>query len=156
MMKAKLIFMTVLAIIILIFVILAIFTGTIAYYLGNLRNQFRRKIGDLYPTAQFIIEGRSFGQQSHGMGQVRGTGTLALTSDTLHFQLWIPNRVLDIPLTSITNIDNPRSFLGKATAAKLLKVEFTNEQGQSDAIAWQIRDLEDIQRQIEQAIQSVR
>ncbi len=148
--------MTVLAIIILIFVILAIFTGTIAYYLGNLRKQFQRKFSDVYPNAQFIIEGRSFGQQSRGMGQARGTGTLALTSTALYFELWIPNRLLEIPLKTITNIDNPRSFLGKATPAKLLKIEFTNEHGQPDAIAWQIRDLEDIQRQIEQAIQSVR
>ena len=148
--------MTVITIIALIFVIIIIFMGTLLYFLGNLRNQFRQKFTDLYPNAIFTIEGRSFGQKSLGMTQVRGTGTLALTHDTLHFQLWMPNRALDISLRSITNIETPRSFLGKATTSKLLKVQFISDTGEEDAIAWQVANLENIIAQIEQAMQSVK
>lgn len=148
--------MTVVAIIGVIFVILALLMLTIVYYLRNLRNQFRRRFADLYPTADFISEARSFGQQSLGRTQVRGTGTLALTADALHFQLWLPNRTLDIPLASITNVDTARSFLGKATLNQLLKVEFINQNGQADAIAWEIRDMENIKAQIEQAVQAAK
>ena len=107
--------MTVVAIIGVIFVIITLLVLTIVYYL---RNRFRRRFTDLYPMANFISEARSFAQQSLGRTQVRGTGTLALTADALHLQLWLSNRTLDISLQSITHVDTTRLFLGKAMLSK--------------------------------------
>lgn len=146
--------MPVIAIIGIIFVALFFLMAIVVYYLVNLRNQFRQRFSELYPNAIFIMEVQSFGQQSLGMAQVRGNGTLALTSDTLHFQLWRPNRALAIPLNSITKLDVIRSFLGKTTFSNLLKIEFSNQDGQADAIALRLNNLDDIKQQIEQAVQS--
>lgn len=148
--------MSVLMIISIIFLLLIVFMLMAVYYVGNLRRKFRQKITEQYPNAIFITEAQSFGQQSLGRMQARGTGTLALTTDTLHFELWRPNRSLPIPLNAITNIDVARSFLGKSQFKPLLKVEFTNQDGQVDAIAWGISGLDNIKQQIEQAIQSAK
>jgi hypothetical protein len=104
-----------------------------------------------YPGAKAIIRGASFfGQQSRGVTQARGNGTLVLTGDKLVFELWLPRREFEIPLSSISAIETPTSFLGKSRFTPLLKVAYQNESGQSDAMAWQVPDLEGLKRTLEE------
>ena len=83
----------------------------------------------------------SFGVQSAGAAQVRGNGTLALTSTELVFVQAIPRKTIRIPRTSITEVDEVRSHLGKTKGTPLLRVGFTDAQGRNDAVAWAVRDL---------------
>jgi hypothetical protein len=54
-----------------------------------------------YPNALLVVPGANFfGQESAGVGQVRGNGTLVLTSTALIFEMWVPQRVVEIPLNS--------------------------------------------------------
>ena len=95
-----------------------------------------------YPQARQVDRAASFfGQQSRGVTQLRGNGTLILTDTELVFEQWVTNQVFRIPLRSIQAIENPTSFLGKSRFAPLLKVVYTNEQGATDAMAWQVPDL---------------
>ncbi|MFP3905229.1 MAG: hypothetical protein ACLFWB_13365 [Armatimonadota bacterium] len=90
----------------------------------------------------------SFGVQSGGYGQIRGNGVLALTEDELYFLMWIPKREITIATASITGVDTPRSHLGKTNLQPLLKVEFTNVDGEDDSVAWLVPDLEEWKRQV--------
>jgi hypothetical protein len=104
-----------------------------------------------YPGARALISNASFfGQQSRGVGQMRGSGTLILTDDDLIFEMWVPRRELRIPLRSISAVETPTSFLGKTRFKPLLKVVFQNESGLTDAAAWDIPDVEGMKRNLEQ------
>lgn len=83
--------------------------------------------------------------------QMRGNGTLILTDSELIFEMWVLNTEFRIPLQSIQSLENPTSFLGKSRFAPLLKVVYTNDQGSTDAMAWQVSDLSGWMRQINEA-----
>lgn len=82
---------------------------------------------------------------------MRGNGTLILTDSELIFEMWIPNRQFRIPLQSIQAIENPTWFLGKSRFKPLLKVVYINDQGATDAMAWQVVDLNGWMRLINEA-----
>jgi hypothetical protein len=80
------------------------------------------------------------GLQSRGGAQLRGNGCLGLSRDALWFVQWLPRKTLKIPRSAITAVEETRAHAGKA-GARMLKVTFT-EDGQTDSIAWTVRDLE--------------
>ena len=84
----------------------------------------------------------SFGQESLGVKQVRGNGLLILTEHELYFGMYLPKKDFHIPLTLIQCVEIVRSHLYKTKSRDLLKVVFTNDNGQTDSIAWLVRDLE--------------
>jgi len=83
--------------------------------------------------------------------QLRGNGTLVLTDSELYFERWVPHREYRIPLASIRAIETPSSFLGKTNFRPLVKVVFQTEAGQTDSIAWLVRDVEGLKQAIEEA-----
>ena len=85
---------------------------------------------------------RSLGNELAGKGQVRGSGTLALTQDAVHFAQWATDRSLRIPRSSITRVDTARSHLGKRVGADLLRIAWSSEAG-DDVVAFQVPDLGD-------------
>jgi len=90
-----------------------------------------------------------FGQESKGLGQVRGNGVLLLTDKELYFGMWTPKKELRIPLVAVKSVETPKSFLGKSVLRKLLKVVFENDLGDIDAAAWYVKDLNTWNRQLE-------
>ena len=92
----------------------------------------------------FVIDERanSFGIESKGVAQIRGNGCLAASDDELMFLMWLPRRELVIPRELVTGVDRVRSHLGKTIGRDLLKVSFTNSEGNPDSIAWYVSDIE--------------
>lgn len=82
-----------------------------------------------------------FGQESLGITQVRGNGILRITEDEIYFCMLMPSRVFRFPIKSIMAVETPKSFLGKTKFVPLLKVAFTNEQGENDSAAWLVKNL---------------
>ena len=82
------------------------------------------------------------GQQSHKSTQIRGNGVLILTAEDLYFEMWRPKKILQIPISSILKIEITKSFLPKSVFRKLLKVVFTNQEGEEDAAAWWVTSLD--------------
>lgn len=128
-----------------------IFGGTFAV----LRSVARKKEAsarERYSNARQIDRAASFfGQESRGVTQIRGNGTLILTDSDLIFEMWVPNRQFRIPLRSIQSIENPTSFLSKSRFTPLLKVVYINDQGVTDSMAWQVPDLAGWMRLINEA-----
>lgn len=138
-----------LLLLLLVFVVLF---GGVLVMLRRTARQKEASARERYPTARHIDRAASFfGQQSHGVMQLRGNGTLILTDSDLIFERWVPNTEFRIPLRSIQALENPISFMGKSRFAPLLKVVYTNEQGSVDAMAWQVPDLSDWVRRINEA-----
>jgi hypothetical protein len=77
-----------------------------------------------------------FGIESLGVMQVRGNGILLLTDTDLVFGMFQPTRDFLIPLALIKKIELAESHLTKTVFQPLLKVYFTNEEGDADSVAW--------------------
>jgi hypothetical protein len=84
----------------------------------------------------------NFGQQSKGKTQVRGLGLLFLTTEEIYFGQFIPKKEFQILIDHIFAVNTPKWHLGKTKSTPLLKIEFTNNEGESDSIAWQVKDLD--------------
>lgn len=133
-------------------VFFAIVFGGVFLVLRNTARQKEASARERYPDARQIDRAASFfGQESRGVTQMRGNGTLILTESDLIFEMWVPNNAFCIPLRSIQSLESPSSFLGKSRFTPLLKVVYTNEQGTTDAMAWQVPDLGGWMRHINEA-----
>lgn len=103
-----------------------------------------------FPNAIAVVPGANFfGQESKGVLQTRGNGTLVLTDTELYFEKFIPRQEIHIPLSTIQRIETAKSHLGKTVFRPLLKVVYQNEAGQPDSIAWLVPDVEGLKQQLE-------
>lgn len=118
-----------------------------------------REIEDQFVGKNVLLTSRGanfFGQESKGMGQIRGNGVLILTDKELFFGMWTPKKELKVPIVAIKSVENPKSFHGKSAFRKLLKVAFENDQGDLDAAAWYVKDLDSWTRELERLIKEIR
>jgi len=142
----------VVGILVIIVVSLLVMFGGVSAVFGRYAGRDQQSTEQEYPGARHIESGALFfGQESRGVTQMRGNGTLILTHDELLFKQWVVNKEFRIPLKSIQSIETPSSFLGKAQGVQLLKVSYLNESGAPDAIAWRVGDLAGLIRKIEEA-----
>lgn len=81
------------------------------------------------------------GQRSHGFSQAQGGGYLVLTNDELYFEMGLLDKVLSIPAGNITGVDQGTRMLGVGTVRPMLKVEFTDDQGEMDEIVLMVKEL---------------
>jgi hypothetical protein len=80
-----------------------------------------------------------FGLESLGPMQLRGNGLLALANDELVFLMFVPNRVVRMPLDRISVVDECGSWLGKTVFQSLLRVAWQEGAGQERVAFW-VRD----------------
>ena len=112
------------------------------------KKAFQKRINEIldkFKDKSIILSANNanfFGQQSHKSTQVRGNGVLILTVEDLYFKMWVPKKILRIPINSILKIEITKSFLRKSVFRKLLKVVFTNQESEEDAAAWWVTSLD--------------
>jgi hypothetical protein len=114
-------------------------TRLFARAFGPMRREAEARLVPLGPAVRQETA-TSLGVGSKGAGQVRGTGTLALTATELAFAQWKPAGLVRIPLAAITAVGTTRSHLGKSVGRDLLHVTWS-EQGRDDSIALVVADL---------------
>ena len=116
----------------------------------QLRTRGEADVRAKYPAARLVIPNALFvGQESKGVAQVRGNGTLAVTDREMYFRRWLPDTEYVILLDSIQTIETPLAFLHKSYRRPLLRVNYRAENGQPDAMGWYVPDAESVKRQIE-------
>jgi len=97
-----------------------------------LEKLFKKRINEIHEKYRdkilliFDDMANFFGQGSLGAMTVRGNGVLILTEEELFFGMWKPKKELLIPVSSMVDIRNPKSFLHKSVFRPLLEVVFTN------------------------------
>ncbi|MHA1413338.1 MAG: hypothetical protein ACTSUX_10070 [Promethearchaeota archaeon] len=84
-----------------------------------------------------------FGLESKKSRQLRGNGILILTKNELYFSMFLSKKVIEIPISSIKSIETPRSFLKKSYLMRLLKINFIDELGQENSVAWVLENLDE-------------
>lgn len=132
---------------------LAILFGGLMIILGSIARRKEADARKRYPQALRVDRTANFfGQESHGFTQMRGNGTLILTESDLIFERWLPARKYRVSIPSIISLEKPRAFLGKSRFSPLLKVVFRDEGGNTDAMAWRVRDLPGWMQQIKDAM----
>lgn len=111
---------------------------------------FKKRIKEIFEQfkgTNVVISAQNvnyFGQESKGLGQVRGNGSLILTDYELYYEMWAPKRILRIPRKNIQQVENPppKWHLKKTKSRPLLKVHFINDEGKEDSAAWIVPNLD--------------
>lgn len=117
---------------------------------ASMSQQSEAAARERFPAAKTIItDANLFGQESKGVGQIGGTGVLVVTDSEVYFERYLPKAEFHIPLSSIQSIETPDKYLGKSIGSPLIKLNFTNEQGQADSIVWWVADVESLKTLLE-------
>jgi len=143
--------------ILLIPVLLAVLYLIIRKSISSLKRKRAEELFKNYHKDRIIYfskEVNFFGQKSAGRAQVRGNGSLLLTPNELHFLRWMPKKNIIIPLEDIENIERVNSFLGKTKRQDLLKIEFSNHQGEIDSAAWLLDNMHAWEKVIKDSLDS--
>ncbi|RAK05191.1 hypothetical protein C8C77_13224 [Halanaerobium saccharolyticum] len=130
--------------ILLIPVLLAVLCYIVHKTIASLKRKRAEELFTNYHKDRIIYfskEVNFFGQKSDGRIQLRGNGSLLLTPDELHFLRWVPKKNIVISLENIEKVERVNSFLGKSKNRELLKVEFSNQQGEKDSAAWLLNNM---------------
>lgn len=96
-----------------------------------------------------------FGIESQGIRQIRGNGILLLTDTDLVFGMFRPTLDVLIPLANIKKIEFTESHLTKTVFQPLLKVYFTNEDGETDSVAWWLPNPTEWKNVLEKSIKNL-
>jgi hypothetical protein len=140
---------------VIIIIVTLIVLVLLSVVLGMLRRYATKRVQaarERFPTAKLIIPSANFyGQESKGVAQMRGNGTMVLTNTELYFEQWLTNREFRIPLSAIQAIETPSAYLGKTNFRPILKVVFRDESGQTDAMGWIVPDVEAAKQAINDA-----
>lgn len=82
-----------------------------------------------------------YGLSSLGPGQLRGNGWLALTPNSLIFELYLPAKSFIIPLDTLLSVDAVRTHLGKTGKAgsSLLRIRYLSGEHEEVA-AWNVEN----------------
>ena len=128
-------------------------------WLKRLAKNNAQAVRDRYAgrTLHILVENVNFfGQQSLGVTQGRGNGTLAVAEDEIYFLRWLPQKEFVVPLRDIESVEIVKSFLGKTRFTPLLKITFRSASGTSDAMAWHVGDAYNLKEQLEERISAQR
>lgn len=125
----------------------AILAVDVVIFFGVIRPALRRRFDEARTATQTELQGeiplregrvRSLGEESRGVTQVRGSGHLAVTEDAIVFAMAAPARTLRIPRDRVTGVEEARSHLGKWVGRPVLRVDFLRDDGQPDAVAFDV------------------
>ncbi|MFC1853290.1 hypothetical protein ACFL27_24085 [candidate division CSSED10-310 bacterium] len=81
-------------------------------------------------------------KQSDGYSHFRGSGYLVLTEDELYFERSVGRKIIKIPIGSIVKAEKTKKLGGQSPGKMMLKVVFRTKDGEQDAIAWKVKELE--------------
>ena len=81
-------------------------------------------------------------KQSDKYSHFRGSGYLVLTKDELYFERQLDRKIIIIPTGSIVKAERTKRLGGQSLGKNLLKVVFETQDGEQDAIAWKVKELE--------------
>jgi hypothetical protein len=81
-------------------------------------------------------------KQSDGYSHFRGIGYLVLSEEALYFERQLDRKIIIIPIGSIVKAERTKRLGGQSLGKKMLKLVFETQDGEQDAIAWKVKELE--------------
>ena len=125
-------------------VILVIGFVIIFVRMRKIRKEYRETLAKKYSPEDIICHDNSahyFGMELFKGKQNRGKGILVLAHNELYFLKLLPKIELCIPLKRIKRCVATTNFLGKSVHKPLLKVDFNDEDGALNSVAWHVKNL---------------
>ena len=110
----------------------------------KIRKEYRETLAKKYSSGDIICHDNSahyFGMELFKGKQNRGKGILVLAQNELYFLKLLPRIELCIPIKRIKRCVTTMNFLGKSIHKPLLKIDFKDEDGALNSVAWHVRDL---------------
>ena len=124
----------------------------------KIRKECRETLAKRYASGDIISHDNSanyFGMESYKGKQIRGNGVLVLAQRELYFLRLLPRMEICIPLKRIKRIVTPSSFLGKSALTPLLKIDFQDEDGTLNSVAWLVKDLTTFKKSLQLQIKKI-
>jgi hypothetical protein len=125
----------------------------------TIRRECRETIAKKYTSGDILCHNNLanyYGMEVHKGKQKRGNGVLILAQNELYFLRLQPKLEITIPLKRIKRVLTPSSFLGKSAPKPLLKVDFKDENGVINSVAWLLQDLESFKNCLKPQIKKTR
>lgn len=136
--------------VVVIFVVIVLVVGVSLMWLRRMARAREAALRERFPLARLVQRGANFlGQESKGPAQMRGNGTLVLTDGEIIFERWLPRAEFRIRAADIVAVETVTGFLGKTVGRPLLRVVYTPVTGQTDSMAWWVRDIDSVIVEIE-------
>ena len=125
-------------------VLFVLFLLLLILWVRSLRNKAAQDIEERLAGERIVMRDGAnyFGQESKGMGQVRGNGNLILTERMILFRMLAPSRWIEIPIERVQGVDQVSNFLGKGYGGMILVVNYVSDEGEYDSIGWAVRDVD--------------
>ena len=98
-----------------------------------------------------VVGANFLGIESKGPWQMRGNGVLVLTSKELYFEMWVPKRIIKLPLSAVKEVSSAFTHAGNSKGVPLLKVRFQDDDVE-DVVAWLVDDVAHWKRVLEDVI----
>ncbi len=80
--------------------------------------------------------------ESSGYSQTTGMGYLALTETFLYFDLILLDLEITVPIADLKGAEFVRRLKGVSPMKKMLRIKYTNEKGEDDSIAINVKEME--------------
>jgi len=80
--------------------------------------------------------------ESSGYSQTSGMGYIALTENFLCFELILLDLVITVPTSRLQGAEFVRRLKGVSPIRKMLRIMFTNKNGEDDSIAVNVKEME--------------
>ena len=80
--------------------------------------------------------------ESSGYSQSSGMGYITLTEEYLYFELILLDLVITVPIDELKGAEFVRRLKGVSPIKQMLRIIFTNENGEEDSIAINVKDME--------------
>lgn len=110
----------------------------------KIRKECRETIAQRYNSQDIICHdnlAHYLGLEKFTGKQSRSKGVLLLAQDEIFFFRLHPKMELCIPLKRIKRIVTPTKFLGISSPTPLLQVNFKQEDGTLNSVAWKLQDV---------------
>ena len=125
--------------------------------INRLREQALAKVQIKLGTEEILVldpGANFFGQKSKGVGQIRGNCVLAFSPKKIVFEMLLPRRSFEIPISAVSKVMTEKSFLGKRVAgATLLVVHTVGGLSGEDAYAWAVKNPERLLLELDDLIE---
>lgn len=125
--------------------LLMVGVAALFWKMNRIRQGSRQIIAQRYSSEDILCHdnfAHCFGLESFTGEKIIGNGVLVLTHSELYFLGLHKKGELCIPVKKITSCVTPSQFLGKSVQQRLLKVEFQDEDGGANAVAWHTKKLD--------------
>lgn len=80
--------------------------------------------------------------ESSGYSQTSGMGYMALTENSLYFELVVLDLAITVPTSMLRGAEFVRRLKGVSPVRRMLRIMFVNEEGEEDSIAVNVKEME--------------